>query len=389
MKKKKLDTVRGYLTVSNFLTVTLIFLLAYFQYRKLALLITGSFLISNSSTVKKYSSGLVEEELRYEKFYKKTFPVLYYTLRPLMLLGSLGFCYSVSAHDINIIESFYRNPMLDLNNLPEIKSLETRVLFFSLIFFPATLLQILISIYIIHHANNNNSKEASMYWNLFKMAGMYVKKVVLPTTAALVGGRLAADIPHVPANEYSNFVHTQTPFGKGYDVEIGSALLKAQADLLQSKVGFDQMLRKVNQYAAETYAAFGGRAGPIITPQVLRDMLVDPEIREVVDRTATYIERQAFGISLVPPGFIQETAESGARYVLDHTIDFRDRKIEEINEYLEWAWEHGKAKWKTEGISIPEVDEDGDIPAEPRPGTPAARATRDQDIRDGRRRNVR
>ena len=148
------------------------------------------------------------------------------------------------------------------------------------------------------------------------------------------------------------------------------------------------MLRKANQYAAETFTVFGGRAGPIITPQVLEAMLVDPEIREVVDRKATATDRQILRLSLVPPGFIRETAESAAKFILNHTVDFRDRKIEEINEYLEWAWEHGKAKLKTESISIPEVDEDGDIPAEPMPGTPAARAARDQDLKDTRRRNV-
>ena len=73
----------------------------------------------------------------------------------------------------------------------------------------------------------------------------------MPTGALAVGYSHAS----VEPNSVSNFVHTKTPFGRGYDYEIGSLNLKTKGDIISGALRREDMLSTVEKYASDSHTS--------------------------------------------------------------------------------------------------------------------------------------
>lgn len=111
-------------------------------------------------------------------------------------------------------------------------------------------------------------------------------------TAVGVSGAIAFGFSHLPveSNVVSNFVHTQTPFGRGYDYDIGSLGLKTKGDLVSGALGNKDMMIAVQKYAPDSR---------IIGIEKLNNIINDPEFKSII-RTKTSIAVKVFlGIPLL------------------------------------------------------------------------------------------
>lgn len=85
----------------------------------------------------------------------------------------------------------------------------------------------------------------------------------------------------------------------------------------------------------------------------------------------------------------KNVARTFADSVLENVKDFSDQQWEKIQEKIEWSIEHVKEQWKRETWFDPIEEDDDSDEFVPAPGTPGAKAVKDQDILEGRKRNVR
>lgn len=176
--------------------------------------------------------------------------------------------------NIDFIEYIYKIE-IKWAYLAKMKQLESRLKIFGIIFFSAYILQMLVSVYVILYANSPIQNP----WITF------AKRVVPPAIGgSIFGVGVAAAIAEAPVapTPFSNTFHTKTPFGRGNDCEVGDIVTKGKAALLQSKFGLSVMNEKVVEHCPSPNM-FGG----IITPDVYAAMLKDPEVRSIIDQTAT------------------------------------------------------------------------------------------------------
>lgn len=102
-------------------------------------------------------------------------------------------------------------------------------------------------------------------------------------------GVAAFGFSHMPAesNVVSNFVHTQTPFGRGYDYEIGSFDLKSKGDVLSGSLGNKDMIRAVEKHAPDS---------KILDINKLNNIINDPEFKPKITNNLTVAEKVFLGI---------------------------------------------------------------------------------------------
>jgi len=107
-----------------------------------------------------------------------------------------------------------------------------------------------------------------------------------------VSSAFAVGYSHAPVepNFVSNFVHTQTPFGRGYDYEIGSLNLRAKGDFISSALGRENMVSAVEKHASDSN---------IVDQNVLNRIINDPEYKFKIRANTTIGEKVFLGIPLV------------------------------------------------------------------------------------------
>lgn len=160
----------------------------------------------------RHISIISEDSIRINTYYKKNFPFSY------------KYLFFIKSSFLIIIFLSFKHDYIEYikltNDILTEESLE-KVVFYSkfpvfayffLIFYEFTL-----SIYIILKAN---SPVRNIYYEI-------TKQVLKTTGSALVIG-VGYSHAIIEPNGFSNFVHTKTPFGRGYDSEIGSVSLKVQ-----------------------------------------------------------------------------------------------------------------------------------------------------------------
>lgn len=366
--KQQTDTSIKYLNLKTLLSLSSFLLLIYFQYYRLAIIPLGYLLIENNLEIRTYFEELAEDEKRFNVYYKKTFPIFYYTLKPLILFGSIGILFSLYYLNVDLYEYVYK---IEVKwGYPEkFVKLENSLFFFSAIFFPALLSEVLISLYVIKYAN---------HWIINTMV-MVTKKAVIPMGAGVTGLVLVAEAPTAP-NMVSNFVHTQTPFGRGFDCERGDFLLKLKVGTLQSKVGLETITSKIAEHCDKLETP-----QRMVTPAVYESLLKDPEIKDVIDNKCTFLERQTLGIEEVPEAIKEEIARSVKASIWKTFRDIPGQAVDQFKTSTEWVIEHTIDRFKNESINPGEGELDDPLPA---PDTPGGKAMIDQDLEDARRRNV-
>jgi hypothetical protein len=147
------------------------------------------------------------------------------------------------------------------------------------LYFAVIIYEYLLSIYITLKANHP----------LRNVAYQFAKH-----TAKVVGasGAVAVGYSHAPVepNSISNFIHTKTPFGRGYDYEIGSLNLKVKGDYISGALGREDMLSAVEKHASDSH---------ILDANKLDNIITDPEYNSKIRSNTTISEKVFLGIPLV------------------------------------------------------------------------------------------
>ena len=86
------------------------------------------------------------------------------------------------------------------------------------------------------------------------------------------------DAPVKP-NVVSNFVHTKTPFGRGYNYEIGSFDLKTKGDLISGALGNKDMMSAAQKHAPDLN---------IIDINKLNNIINDSEFKSKIRKYTLY-----------------------------------------------------------------------------------------------------
>jgi len=189
-----------------------IILLIYLNFYKLALIGFGYLLIQNNSFIKETFDDYLIQKDRFNKYYKKKFPIFYYILPPVGILSGLGMFYTGYLLN-NIYQEILFEKVHFLSYQPEIQSLQLLFTVFIIIFFFYVLIDVGIAIYVIQKANTPIKNG----WQYFMIAGRIVGGTLLIGSGTSAAGTVVAGSPEPSVG--SNYIHTQTPFGRGWDSE--------------------------------------------------------------------------------------------------------------------------------------------------------------------------
>lgn len=128
------------------------------DFYKLALIGFVYLLIKNNSLIKeKFDDYLVQKD-RFNKYYKKRFPILFYVLPIIGILSGLGVLYTGYLLNDIFYEIFLENVHF-LSCKQEIQSLQFSFTVFSITFFSYAFIDVVIAIYVIQKASAPGDSE--------------------------------------------------------------------------------------------------------------------------------------------------------------------------------------------------------------------------------------
>ena len=261
-----------------------IILLIYLKFYKLGLIGFGCFLIQNNLFIKEKFDVYLIQKHRFNTYYKKKFPVCYYLLPPIGILSGLGVFYT--GYLLNTInqEIVFEKVHL-LNHKQEIESLQLLLTVFAIIFFFFVIIDLGIAIYVIQKANSPIDSN----WRYFMMAGRIIGATTAIGSSTAVAGTVIAGAPEPSAG--SNFIHTKTPFGRGWDSEAGDIYTKKDFMKLQQFTGNQLLLDKLNELNPEDDKG-------IVTRETYQKLLEDPEIRNKIKNAHNISDEELYQMGL-------------------------------------------------------------------------------------------
>ena len=219
---------------------------------------------------------ILEDEKRFSAYYKKKFPRSFKYLSVIKFTSFLLLLITVNI-DYHTYSTLFYNISQEESVIIDSKEYYSRYSFcisLMIIYYEYAL-----SIYVIFKANS------PIKYALYQVA---------KHTARAVGssGVLAVGYSYAPVEptRVSNFVHTKTPFGRGYDYEIGSFGLKFKGDLVAGYLGKEDMISAVEKHAPDSR---------IIDIGKLNDIITDPEYNAKIRANTTISEKVMLGIPLI------------------------------------------------------------------------------------------
>jgi len=189
-----------------------------------------------------------------------------------------------------------------LSRKQEIQSLQFLFTTFSITFFPYVFIDVGIAIYVIQKANTLIKPE----YKYFMMAEGVIKKILI------VGSAVVAGAPEPSTG--SNFVHTRTPFGRGWDTEPGDVFTKKDFMKLQQYTGNRLLVDELN---TETNKR-------LVNRDVYQRVIQDPEVRNKILNSYKITDEELYqmGIKTLP-----EVASSTARKSMESGVSFIGEKV--------------------------------------------------------------
>lgn len=202
--------------------------------------------------------------------------------------------------------------------------------------------------------------------------------------AITVGTTIATEAP-VASNRFSQFVHTKTPLGKGWDTELGDFHGKVSATKLQNLVGQDKFSELVGKFLKDG----------IVSRKVIDTMIDDDaETNKIVNEKANLLERQMLGLPIFKNTALNgevnvnlnepnadiptdtEKSETEKNKPLEKTVRFKEGEtiIETESSDSIWPYNEISEEDYKEGVS--------DVPE----NSPGKKAARDQDSEEARKR---
>ena len=242
--------------------------------------ITQKKLFNNTRSIYKnvleYLSVTLEDDKRFYAYFKKRFsksfkylPIVKFVTF-LFILTTLKMdyqTYSVLSSSILEEESLILAP-------PKFYSQYSFCFYFVIIIY-----EFVLSVYVTLKANSSVK-------NVVFQIGKHAVKAVGASSEIAVGYSYAPVEPNV----VSNFVHTETPFGRGYDYEIGSFGLKTKGDLVSGALGNKDMMSAAQKHAPDSN---------IIDINKLNNIINDPEFKSKIRVNTTSFEKAFLGIPLI------------------------------------------------------------------------------------------
>lgn len=120
---------------------------------------------------------------------------------------------------------------------------------------------------------------------VFQIGKHAIKAISISSVISVTYSYVACFEPTV----VSNFVHTKTPLGRGYDYEIGCLGLKIKGDILSGVLGRTDRMSAVQKYAPDSN---------IIDTNKFNNIINDPEFKYKIRVYTTFFEKDFLGIPL-------------------------------------------------------------------------------------------
>lgn len=230
---------------------------------------------------------IFEDEKRFSSYFEKNYPSIKKVLPNLKLIVIISLFFSINYDYQNYIE----NTQLLYSGLKTEEAIHSDIklsLILIYIYFFLILFDFFISMFVIFKANHPIENK------MFQMAKQTAKLVM----GASATGYVVAIAPVEP-NAISNFVHTKTPVGRGYDFETGDLASKIKGHLIASKLQRDMMLEAVKEHGPDS---------KLLTDSHLGKIMADEKYGALIRERATSPEKITLGFPLVEPGrFLKKT----------------------------------------------------------------------------------
>ena len=224
----------------------------------------------------KHFSVILEDEKRFYAYFKKKFPK---SFKYLPIIKFVTFLLIL----ITLKMDYQTYSVLSSTILEEESSILDPTKFYSqysfCFYFIIIVYEYVLSIYVTLKANNPVR-------NVVFQITKHTVKALGASSAIAVGCSYAPVEPNV----ISNFVHTQTLFGRGYDYEIGNLSLKSKGDLVSCALGNEDMISAAKKHAPDS---------SIIDTIKLNNIINDPELKSKIRAHTTITEKVILGIPLV------------------------------------------------------------------------------------------
>ena len=257
-----------------------------------------------------YLSVTLEDDKRFYVYFKKKFPKSFKYLSIVKLVAFLFILITLKS-DYQTYSVLSSSSILEEESLtlasPKFYSQYSFFFYFVIIIY-----EFVLSVYVTLKAN-------SPVRNVVFQIGKHAVKAVGASSAIAVGYSYAPVEPNV----VSNFVHTETPFGRGYDYETGSFGLKAKGDLVSGALGNKDMLSAVQKHAPDSN---------IIDINKLNNIINDPEFKSKIRVNTTTFEKGFIGLPLIDiPSFPTnpESSDVSDLNSLEHDDNNNDTETEE------------------------------------------------------------
>jgi len=241
-------------------------------------------IINFKKNVLQYITEIFEDERRFNNYFKKRFPKSFKYLPIVKLLGFLLILVTLKMdyQTYSVLSSPTPEKSLALD---PIKSCSQYSFFFYLI---TIMYEFIISVYV-------TLKAKSPVRHIVLQIAKNTVKVAVSTTVMGVGYAHAPVEPNV----VSNLVHTKTPFGRGFDYEIGSLGLKAKGDIVSCSLGNEDMMDAVQKHSPDN---------KIIDINKLNNIINDPEYNPKIRGNTTIIEKSLLGMPVIKIPFLLPTS---------------------------------------------------------------------------------
>jgi hypothetical protein len=221
-------------------------------------------------------SVILEDTRRVKVFFEKNFPLSYKYL-PFIKITALFLIFLTINSDSKNFQYIFLTVYSD-NVTTSVNY--ANYTFYSVGFYLTVVVyEYFLSLYVIFYAY-------SPVRNLFFQTLKQTAKAAVSTVPVLVGFAYAP----VEPNTVSNIVHTKTPFGRGYDFEIGVCDLKAKGGFVAGALGNSDMINAITKHSPDTF---------IVDQSTLEKIYTDPEFKGKIRAHTTIPEKLAIGMPLV------------------------------------------------------------------------------------------
>ena len=265
----------------------------------------------------------LEDNQKFKKFYKKKFPILYYLLPTVQIVALMAMLYCSKILNIDYVTVYQSTLDSDLSNIDKslLSTYQKHLNFFfvsSGLYFISVLLTFIVALYVIYKANS------PIHDRLFQVAKHGVRAI-----GAVSVGSVGYSYAPVEPNVISNFVHTKTPLGRGYDYEIGSLTGKLKGDVISSGLGRKTMLEAVNKYVPDS---------KILDSVALNSIVADGNYSGKLREQLNFAESRVIGLPLVDlnapvlstkPANLSNLEAVGSDSFFDDSDSFQDEFEEE------------------------------------------------------------